>query len=220
MSITLSKRLEKINKLVPNGARVGDIGSDHGYLIASLALGGKINKGYACDNKKGPFLKLKDTILSLDLHNKIDVDLSDGIRNLPSYINCLVIAGMGGDLILNILNENKEKLSNIEHIILDPHTKPKEVRQGLINLGYFIEDEDDIIEDHIYYQIIKFKKGNSPVLNDNELEFGPILLRKKSSFFKELINKTLQKNNELLKLNLSNNRRREIEAQIERIKDI
>ncbi|MCF0116850.1 MAG: SAM-dependent methyltransferase [Bacilli bacterium] len=220
MKFQLSERLTKICSLVPSGVILGDIGSDHGYLIASLIKEGIISKGYACDNKKGPFKRLEETITTMSLNDEVEITLSDGMSLLPSYVNAVAICGMGGDLIVNILKKDLTKLENIEYLIIDAHTCVDYIRKEICSLGFYIDDEIDLIEDKVYYQLIRFKKGNSPLLNELDLYYGPILRQKQSIYFKMMIEKRKNKLKSLLDENLSSARREEIKQELERMDNI
>ena len=217
----LSRRLQTIFNMLPSGGIAADVGSDHGKLIISLLLENKISKGYAIENKKGPFLRLKKEIENYHLSNKIIAMFSDGVSELPSDTDKVVVAGMGGNLIINILKSHQEKLENVEYIIVDPHNAIKEVREEISNLNYHIVDEEIIKEDDIYYEIILFKKGMSDKLTNDELEYGPILLKKKSDIFinkyKDIINSL---NSILSNDEVPEKRKAQIKAEIERIEAI
>ena len=174
----LSTRLEMVASLVPNGVNCADIGADHGYLIISLLNRGIIKKGYACENKVGPFNRLKENVQSLGLLDKIEVDLSDGIRTLPSDVNCVIIAGMGGDTVNQIILDSVSKLEHIDHFIISSHSKMDEVRRLLNSKGFYIENEKTCFDMNQYYEVSLFSKGNIDY-TEKELKYGPILLKNK-----------------------------------------
>ena len=109
----LSKRLQAIYDMVPNGV-VADIGSDHGKLIISLFQNGIISKGYAIENKKGPYSRLVKAIEDSGCSDSIVPMFSDGISELPSDVDTIVIAGMGGFNIIEILKAHPLKLKNVK----------------------------------------------------------------------------------------------------------
>ena len=82
----LSKRLLFIASFVTSNMRIGDIGSDHGYLPYYLLNEGKVNYAYACDNKKGPFENLSLTFKD-KFNGKIHLALKDGLSDLPKEVN-------------------------------------------------------------------------------------------------------------------------------------
>lgn len=179
----LSKRLQAIYDMVPSGV-VADVGSDHGKLIISLFQNGVISKGYAIENKKGPFERLVKAIEENDAKEGITPMLSDGITELPSDVNIVVIAGMGGFNVIDILKKNPSKLKNVEAIIVDAHNAIPELRKQVCKMGYVIADEDIVYESGVYYEIIKFISGEAKYLVDPDFEFGPILRSEKSMTFK------------------------------------
>ena len=152
------------------------------------------------ENKKGPFENLTNNIQKIKANN-IKLSFSSGLEDVDSIYNCVVIAGMGFDNIRQIITKDINKLNNIDCFIIDSHTKTKETRDFFTSLGYYIEDEKIIFEDKIYYEIIKFRKGESNYSYE-ELYFGPILLKNESNI---LVNKykDILKNNQKITKNLS-----------------
>lgn len=212
----LSKRLSAIYDLVDANTSLADIGSDHGKLAIELGKD-KCDIVFCNDNKIGPFNILKNNVLESRLKN-VEVSLSSGISALPDDIDTVVIAGMGGDLIVEILLNDKEKLKNIKTLILAPNTNEKEVRKEVVKLGYYIEKEVIVYEKH-YYEIIKFQKGNK-IYDDLDYEFGPILRRKKDEIFLRKYQEELDDLKRLLLNNLPIEKEKEIKDKIERIKSI
>ncbi|MCH5180919.1 MAG: SAM-dependent methyltransferase [Erysipelotrichales bacterium] len=215
--MSLSKRLSEIYALVDIGSNLADIGADHGQLVIELAKNNKCNKIFCNDNKKGPFNILRTAIENYDFNN-VEVSLSDGISNLPNYIDTVVIAGMGGELIVDILTTHKEKLSYVKTLILAPNTCEKEVRMSVVNLGFKIVEERIVFEKH-YYEIIKFVKGNESY-SDLDYEFGPILRKENCVIFQNKYNEELDKLKALLKKDLPSNKKKELLNKIERIESL
>lgn len=217
----LSKRLQCIFDMIPAGGIAADVGSDHGKLIISLFLEGKISKGYAIENKNGPFSRLKGEIEINKVDKNIIPLLSDGISELPMEVDRVIVAGMGGYLINDILKSHQERLENVKWIIVDPHNAIKEVREEITNLGYHIYDEEMIYEDQIYYEIILFKKGKGQELSELEKEFGPILLKKKSTLFKQKYEEKLKSIRDMIdKKAIPATKKAVLEAEIKRIEEI
>lgn len=213
----ISKRLKFIATFVDKNMIIGDIGSDHGYLPLFLFENNIIIKAYACDNKKGPYQNLLSTFK--DLPYDIEIKLNDGINNLPSYVNTIILTGMGGDLIISILQDNLDRLKNVEYMILSPQQNIYGVRKFISSIGYQIIDEG-IIEDDKFYNVIKCKKGNSSY-SELELEYGPVLLKTKNLVLKKVLQNKINDLTKILTLNnLSNNRIEEINQQLARIKEV
>ena len=180
----LSARLQAIYDMVPQGI-AADVGSDHGKLIISLFENGVITKGYAIENKTGPFNRLVKEIESHHLLDDVIPMLSDGITDLPSCVDTVIIAGMGGMNIIKIINAHPLKLKNVQTIIVDAHNAVPEMRRAICKIGYIIAEEQIVEEDGIYYEIIKFIRSDVAFYTDKDMEFGPILRLEKSTTFKQ-----------------------------------
>lgn len=193
----LSKRLQAIYDMVPSGV-AADVGSDHGKLIISLFEGGVISKGYAIENKKGPFSRLKKAINDSGFQKDIIPMLSDGISELPSDVDIVILAGIGGINIIDILKAHPGKLKNVSTIIVDAHNAIPAMRKAICKMGYIIADEDIVEDAGKYYEIIKFIAGEAIHLDDVDYEFGPVLRNEKSCTFKEKYNSRIHEIDSLL----------------------
>ena len=182
--IRLSKRLKIIHDMVPNSV-VADIGSDHGKLMIALVQSGKVKKGFAVENKEGPFERLRSNLIRYHVNDMITPLFSDGIKDITRDVSTIVIAGMGGQTIVNILKAHPEKLISVQTIIIDAHTAVPFARREICQMGFAIADEKIVKEDDIFYEVIKFIKAEKAIISDEDLEFGPILRQEKSVTFKE-----------------------------------
>lgn len=189
----ISKRLRFIASFIEKGMITGDIGADHGLLSYYLLENKIVDKAYASDNKIGPFNNLKKTFLNSNF--EIEIALKDGIKDLPGYVNTLIIAGMGGELINKILKEGESFLKNVEYLILSPHLDPSSVRKFLNHINYYIVDEDIILEDK-FYLVIKAKRGFNKI-SEKEIILGPKLIQKKNDL---IINYWSERINEIKKV--------------------
>ena len=182
--IKLSKRLKIIHDMIPVSV-VADIGSDHGKLMIALVQSGKVSKGFAVENKEGPFERLRSNLIRYHVNDKVTPLFSDGIKDITRDVSTIVIAGMGGQTIVKILREHPEKLKSVQTIIIDAHTAVPLARREICQMGYSIADEQIVKEDDIFYEISKFIKADTAAITDEDLEFGPILRQEKSATFKE-----------------------------------
>ena len=156
-----------IASFIKEGANVADVGADHGLLEKYLLDNDKVTSVLAIENKVGPYEILKNSLIGYD----VKLSLSDGIEKVDESIDTVVIAGMGGNLVIDILKTHEEKLNNIKQIVVDAHRDIELVRREITKLGYFIEKEKIVYENNIYYFIISFLKGEKP-LSDIEYEWG------------------------------------------------
>ncbi len=182
--VHLSERLKCIYDMVPY-AVCADVGADHGKLIISLVENDRIPKGYAIENKNGPYNRLLKAIIDSGYIERIVPLLSDGIRDLPPSVKTIVLAGLGGNLINQILKKHIEKLFNVDTIIVDAHTNVKSVRQFISQNGFIIAEERMVKEDGVIYEIVKFIRAQRAIYSDEDLEFGPKLSEEKCALFKE-----------------------------------
>jgi len=217
----LGKRLATISNMIATGSIVADVGSDHGKLIISLFENCIITKGYAIENKKGPYTRLVKAITDAKMEDHIVPLFSDGITDLPTCVDTVVIAGMGGTTIVDILKKNQRKLDNVSTIVVDAHNAVPQLREEISKLGYAIADEKIVEEEEIFYEIIKFIKSDIAFYGEKDLEFGPILRVEKSPLFKEKYENRIKEIDHLLDNNvLPEKRMIELTKEKERIRGI
>ncbi|AYG00223.1 tRNA (adenine(22)-N(1))-methyltransferase [Lactococcus allomyrinae] len=208
--IRLSQRLQSVADFVSKGARVADIGSDHAYLPAYLVQEGTIDFAVAGEVVEGPFNIAKNHINDINLHNKIDVRLANGLAAIEKddQIDNIVIAGMGGILISEILGADIKKLKQVKRLILQPNNHEDTLRQWLDNQGFKIVDEKILLEAGKFYEIIVAESTDCFTENSvstdgrlsvKELIFGPKLLLEKSDIFCKKWEKERDTLNKILK---------------------
>ena len=216
----LSERLTAIYKMVPKGI-AADIGADHGKLMIALFEGGIVTHGYAVENKKGPYTRLLKALQERNLEDDIVPLFSDGIKDLPEAVRTVIIAGMGGNNIIDILKKYPKKTEQITTLIIDAHTAIPKVRREISNMGFVIADEKMVREDDVFYEIIKFIKADKAVYGDKDIEFGPILRNEKSATFKEKYQSRITEINKLLNnKDLPKGRAIELSKEKERIESV
>jgi len=192
----ISKRLETISEFIDDNCNIIDVGCDHALLDIYLFNNKKNIKLIASDVKEGPLLQAKKNIEKYGCN--IKVKLGNGIDTIESDTDTIVIAGMGGDTIIDILNNGRDKLDNIKNIVISPQSEWKKTRQFICNLGFYIENEQIIEDSNKFYLIVKFVKGNKKY-TDKELEYGPILLKEKSNEFIKYYNILLEEKIKIIK---------------------
>jgi len=192
----ISKRLKAISNFIEDNSNVIDVGCDHALLDIYLFNNKKNIKLIASDVKEGPLKQAEKNIEKYGCN--IKVKLGYGISTIEEYIDTIVIAGMGGDTIIDILNKDKDKLSNIKNIIISPQSEWKKTRKFINDLGFIISSEKIIEDNNKFYLIIKFIKGNKKYSN-KELEYGPILLKNKTLEFIKYYNFLLEEKIKILK---------------------
>ncbi|MCC4339124.1 tRNA (adenine(22)-N(1))-methyltransferase TrmK [Limosilactobacillus reuteri] len=192
----LSARLACVASLVSAGARVADIGSDHAYLPAALVLDGKIDFAIAGEVVKGPYENAVHEIKDHQLEGQVIPRLADGLAAIEpaDKVDTITIAGMGGSLIASILEKDKNKLTGIKRLVLQPNVGESQLREWLMNNHYQIMNEKIIEEDNHIYEIIVAEPSVVPFrYSKYELDFGPFLLENKGPVFRKKWQEYLQR---------------------------
>ncbi len=184
----LTKRLQKIADYVPKNSIVADIGTDHGYIPKYL-MDNEISKlVIATDISEGSLNKTRSYVEDENLSDTIQTRLGNGLEPIKPYeVDTVVIAGMGGVLITEILDKERSKAETYLNFILQPMVGAKELREYLLNNGFRIKDENLVKEDGKYYEIILAENGLDIPRNDVELELGLILMRKREPLWEEFV---------------------------------
>lgn len=182
----MNLRLNTLAQMVDPGSRVADIGTDHAYLPIELVKNKQINYAIASDIAKGPLQNAKDDIAEARLQGKIETRLGPGLStvNHNDDIDTVVIAGMGGKLITDILDEAWNKHFCFKTLILEPNIGEPGVRKWLMGHKYQIVTEKLIAESGHTYELIKARavKKRSH-LSEKAILFGPYILKEKNSIF-------------------------------------
>ncbi|WP_434676451.1 tRNA (adenine(22)-N(1))-methyltransferase [Pseudomonas sp. D3-10] len=182
---TLSMRLERVAGLVPTGARLADIGSDHGYLPVALIKRGVIAAAVAVEVALTPFRAAERTVRESGLDEWISVRLADGLAAIEPAdgITAISLCGMGGETIRDILDSGKCRLSGRERLILQPNGGEQPLRQWLMDNDYRILCEDVLRENRFYYEIIVAERDGPVMYSAEELYFGPLQMQARSPVF-------------------------------------
>ena len=186
----LSVRLTTVAKYVIDGARMADIGSDHAYLPCYLAKNLKISFAIAGEVAQGPFQSAEKNVLAEGLVDTIAVRMGDGLEVIePGEVDCITIAGMGGALISNILDNGKDKLDSVQRLILQPNISAISIRTWLLANNWELITEEIIEEDSKIYEILVAERGDPlkpyQIKRDEGLLLGPFLLKQKNEIFKK-----------------------------------
>ncbi len=186
MQIPLGQRLKTIAGHVPIGSRVADIGSDHGYLPAWLAQSGRAQRVIAGEINADPARRARETCFEFGLEDQMDVRLGDGLEVIqPGEVDVIVISGMGGTTIRQILEQGRGKLDGVMRLVLQPNVAAPELRYWLVTNEFVLTHESLVEENHIIYEVIVAEPGQSAPLNSLQLLLGPVLLKERPGLFRE-----------------------------------
>ena len=148
----------------------------------------------AMDVNQGPLLRAESHIREYGLEDKIKTRLSNGVLALkPHDYDCVVIAGMGGALTVQILEQGRTVFESLQEFVLQPQSEIWKVRKYLGENGYRIIDEDIVFEDGKYYPMMKVVCVQATAYNHIELQYGKCLLEKKHPVLKQFLEAELQK---------------------------
>lgn len=188
--MNISYRLKEIANSVSKCELLADIGTDHCYIPIYLFNKGIIKKAIASDISAGSVEKAKNNVKKYNLENFIDTRCGYGLSTIKEneIVNTIIISGMGGLLINEILNNSKNILKNLNQLILQPQKDIDKVRRNLHKLNFKIINEIMICENNKYYNILVSEKGNDVYYNDKEYFLGKLLIDNKNCILKEYIN--------------------------------
>lgn len=182
----LGERLSAIAALVPTGASMADIGTDHAYLPINLIQKGIISRAVAGEVNSGPYQSAQDAIAAVGLQPKISLRLGNGLAVLsPGEVDVVVIAGMGGATIISILTAQPVVAQSLKRLILQPMIAAAAVRRWLTEHNWHIVDEALVREEGKLYEIIAAEQGPAPEeLEPIMCEIGPVLWQSKPPLLK------------------------------------
>lgn len=167
--IKLSPRLQMVADMVRPGAAAVDIGTDHAYIPVYLLQCGSCPRAVAADLRKGPLANAQATVKLHGLEEKISLRLSDGLDGIGAdEAQEIILAGMGGILITELLERTAWLRDSSKHLIIQPMTHAEDVRRFLVNNGFRIISEDACFEGNRCYISVcaqfddVFKKPVSP----------------------------------------------------------
>lgn len=204
MMVRLSKRMQALASMVTPGGVLADVGCDHGLLSVYLVKEGVVERAIATDLREGPLKRARESISAYCCQDRIETRLSDGLSALrPKEAEHILIAGMGGGIVLHILRDGEETARAAKELILQPQSEIYEVRRFLWEQGYRLMDEDMVEEDGKFYPMMKVsgqKTGRvcggektscaegasametvsgAPAPTEEELLFGKLLLERR-----------------------------------------
>lgn len=208
-NIILTKRLLAVADMVTPGNRVCDVGCDHGYVSIYLVKKGIAPKAIAMDVRTGPLSQAQKNIALYNVADKVETRLSDGLDKLSiGEADTVVIAGMGGPLMQDIIMAHLDVAKEMSELVLQPQSEIPEFRRFLKLMGFSVVDEDMVLEDGKYYPMMKVKplsccdypSGDFTV----EEIYGPKLIEKRHPVLLRYLDKKYEELNLIKKQILDN----------------
>lgn len=196
----LSERLKTIADLVDNCDLLADIGTDHAYIPVYLIKKGVVKRAIAADISKGSIKKAELNAKKYNCIDKIDLRCGNGLEVIKAgeQPNCVVIAGMGGMLAIEVMEKNIPVVKGVNQLIVQPQRDIDEVRKFLHKIGLKIENEKMLFEDGKFYNVIICSKGVDVEYSETDYWFGKRLIDEKNKVLKEYIFYEMNKMNRVL----------------------
>lgn len=190
MKVPVSNRMKLCADMLEPAQAVADIGCDHAYTSMYMIETGKAKKVLAMDINEGPLATARKNILNYGYESRIETRLSNGMEKLQNgEVDSVLIGGMGGVLICQILTEGKALLSGMKQLVLQPQSEVGLVRKFLHENGFAIEKEGMLLEEGKYYVIIRAVPGYERYESDMEYKYGKYLLERNDEVFFEFLAK-------------------------------
>ena len=197
----LSKRLKLIADKVPSCHTLTDIGSDHAYIPIHLIENNICKKAIVTDIKDGPNLVAQKNIKKFDMQKRIEILKGSGLKPIKEKeTEIIIIAGMGGIQITEILENDLEKAKKSRLIILQPMNYTEIVRKWLNNNGFKISDEELNKDDKRLYVVIScFYTGQKNTFSEYDCYIGRSLIEKNDPLLLDYIKRNIKKVEKILK---------------------
>lgn len=193
----LSRRLEQLAEMAKPVHTIADIGTDHGYVPCALIEQGKAEFVIASDINQKPLEKAMQTAQRMGLKQRISFRLGPGLEVLgPGEAQGAIIAGMGAEMIKEILQRSPERVREMSYLLLQPAQNPEVLRQFLYAGGYTIQGEDLVREeDGRFYEYFKVMY-NEEILgfSHDPMEFvlSPVLIRQRHQLLQDFITQKIR----------------------------
>ena len=172
--IALDPRLSMIARMVGPCECCADIGCDHGRLGAFLLQKGQCEVVQLTDISGPSLNKARSLMDNLGLTDQVRFAVGDGLTALEGTPDAIVIAGMGGATIAQILMDGREKLGGAR-LVLQPNVAAPQLRRTLCALDYAVTDEQVVQDGRRCYVVIQAEPGKADY-SLKQLIVGPVLL--------------------------------------------
>lgn len=192
--LRLSPRLKKIAELIPPTNSIADIGTDHAYIPIYALLNGISPRAVASDIKLGPVARAAENIERFGLKSQISVRLGPGLSTISSgEAEVIVIAGMGGLLIADILDAARDIAKAAKLLILQPMTATPELRAYLAENRFSVKTEHLVAEEEKIYNIIEVQGDGSSSYTEKELILGKDIDKTSPELYDEYASRLVKK---------------------------
>lgn len=196
----LSIRLKTISNLVDKCHTVVDVGTDHGYIPIYLTKESFCDKAIASDINRGPVEKARKNVSLYNIDEKVECRLGPGLTTVKrGEVQGAIIAGMGGNLIRDIILQSYDIFKSLDFAVLQPSQNPEVLRKFIYEEGITILEEDLCFDEGIYYEVMKVKfEGHNPKsVPEIYYEVSPYLLKSGNGLMKDYIMEKIENNKKI-----------------------
>ena len=176
MGIPLSNRLLACAGFVRPGARVADVGCDHGYLGIHLLKTDTALRVYASDVRPGPLDCARRNAVKYGIGPEMTFYLADGVRGLPRDFDTMICAGMGADTMISILEAAPWLRDDRYRLILQCQSKVPSLRRYVSDRGFAILRETLAEDGKFIYPVMELVFSPGQALTEAQCWLSPALL--------------------------------------------
>lgn len=184
MACHTTPRLRMLLDVLASARTVADIGCDHAYLPILLAREGRAAHIIAADVREGPLRRAQENIARFGLTGRIETRLGDGLSPLtPGEAEAIAIAGMGGTVICQILQEGETVARAADLLVLQPMSAAPDLRRFLYQNGYCLLRERLVQEDARIYTVLIAQNGKAQRFTELDCYISPALRAERPPLF-------------------------------------
>ena len=186
----LNTRLQTILDILPEVQSVVDVGTDHCLLPIAIKQKYPSMEVAAADVAKGPLASAQK---QLQDHNIEDIQLylSNGVHSIDKQYECVIVAGMGANTMMEIMEQDLQYCKNCKYLILQANKDVDLLRKWLNEHDFSIVNER-MVFDYKYYQILVVTNGKQ-TLSEEDIVFGPILRKQHDEVYVQYWKQELEK---------------------------
>ncbi len=197
----ITRRIREIINFSKNGNRVGDIGCDHGLVGINLITDHDVEFVIFSDIEHLPLQNAIENVKNNNIeHHKVDFRVGNGLETIAfGEVDTIIITGMGGKTIIDILANDLTKTRSFQTFIFQPTNGEKELRKWLCENSFIIDNETLIEDNKVFYETLLASKGNS-VMTEKELTFGKYINYNDNAFvtkYNKLLDKLINIRNDI-----------------------
>ena len=171
--IHLSPRLATVARRVPIGARPIDVGTDHAMVPVWLIQSGRCERVLAADIRSGPLESARALLIKTGTADRIRLMQTDGLAGIgPGDGDTVILAGMGGETMTDILSAAPWTREEGTLLILEPQSKKADLRRFLRDNGYAVQSEQLVRDAGRIYPVLTARSGDSRAYTEAELHLG------------------------------------------------